>query len=745
MDFRTDVASRAIIGVMGLQNRLNFGHRADPDQGRPDGGMIGMTGRVLDAELAHHHGRAFFTVGLLTESVVFTDHLGLFGECRWRRHRFAPPKCIDLTKDPRIADRTARDRHPVDTGLIDHPQAIIGGEQVATAEDQPLRADVAFDFGQKRPTAGTDIALLDGPAVNRDGGDTERERAIEDPEKVVASFGGIVDPAAHLDRHRAVSRDGIAGPSDDFERHLGLREMKTATAATEHLFHGTAEVDVDDIEPGSGQFDRAGGELFGFTAHQLPTYRAFLRRYFQEMSGLGAIGQLDQKLVQHHLTERVSGAVSTGEYPHRQVAVTTQCGLKKWAGDRHVTDFQRSPPVGDGNAMARFREWVVPPSELRRKPSALGRRTVIVSVAARYFRLIHADTPKYKSGKAMQIQSVPFGQTPDGEPVALFTLTNHRGHSVRLTNYGAVLMDVNVADAAGKIDNVNLSFDSLPPYLDRHPHFGSTIGRFCNRIGHGQFTIDGGSYQVTKNLGKHHLHGGTIGFDHLLWQAEIYNDGDVAGVRFELVSPDAMEGFPGTLKATADYSFSNDDELSMTFSATTDAPTHVNLCNHSYWNLGGAGSGLATDTVLTIEADEVLDVDADLIPTGRINSVDGSGLDFRQATPLAERLDQFAATKGYDHCFVIRGNAGELRLAARAEHPGSGRVMEVWTTQPAMQLYTGNHLPGNALSGGYGAHEAFCLETQHHPDAPNHPHFPSTLLRPGETYSQRTVHRFLTR
>lgn len=359
--------------------------------------------------------------------------------------------------------------------------------------------------------------------------------------------------------------------------------------------------------------------------------------------------------------------------------------------------------------------------------------------------LAHADTPKNNSGTLMQIQSIPFGQTADAQEVSLFTVVNSRGHSIRLTNYGAVLMDVNVSDSAGQIENVNLTFDSLAPYLDRHPHFGSTIGRFSNRIANAQFKIDGKTYQVTKNSGKHHIHGGAVGFDHLVWDAEMYNDGAVAGVRFTLVSPDAMEGYPGTVTVVADYSFSESDELAMTFTATTDAPTHVNLCNHSYWNLGGAGSGSAMDTILSIQADQVLDIDGDMIPTGKINDVAGTGLDFRQPTPLAQRLDQFPTSKGYDHCFVIRGQAGELRLAARAEDPASGRVMEIWTTQPAVQLYTGNHLKGDQRSGGYKAYEAFCLETQHHPDAPNHPHFPSTLLRPGETLVEKTVHRFSTK
>lgn len=342
----------------------------------------------------------------------------------------------------------------------------------------------------------------------------------------------------------------------------------------------------------------------------------------------------------------------------------------------------------------------------------------------------------------MQIQSECWGQLPDGRDVSLFTITNRSGNSIRLTNYGAILADVNIADAQGNVANVNLSFDQLAPYINRHPHYGSTIGRFANRIALGQFTIDGEDYQVTANLGKHHLHGGTVGFNHLLWEAQTHRSDHRASVRFTLVSPAGSEGYPGTVTTIAEYSFSDTNELTIDFTATTDAATHVNLCNHSYWNLAGAGSGQVLDTLLQIEADQVLDVDADLIPTGQLNQVAGSGLDFRTAKPLGQDIDQYDATKGYDHCFVIRGSAGQLRLAARAYEPHSGRVMEVWTTQPAMQLYTGNHLGANELSGGYGQHDAFCLETQHHPDAPNHPHFPSTLLRPGETLRQTTVHRF---
>ncbi len=303
-------------------------------------------------------------------------------------------------------------------------------------------------------------------------------------------------------------------------------------------------------------------------------------------------------------------------------------------------------------------------------------------------------------------------------------------------------MDVNVPDRNGKLANVNLSYPTLAPYLERHPYFGSTVGRFCNRIAAGKFTIDGQAYQVTLNAGKHHLHGGKVGFDHLLWSAETYQQPAAAGVRFTLVNPDGAEGYPGTVTVIADYRFSDADELTMTFSATTDAATHVNLTNHSYWNLGGAGSGTAMNHVVEIQADQSLDVDADLIPTGKLNELTGTALDFRKPTALGERIDQFKATQGYDHCYVVRGAAGTLRPAARIVDLNSGRVMEVLTTQSGMQLYTANHLPGNASSNGYGGHEAFCVETQHYPNAPNIPSFPTTLLRPGQTMQETTVHRF---
>lgn len=342
----------------------------------------------------------------------------------------------------------------------------------------------------------------------------------------------------------------------------------------------------------------------------------------------------------------------------------------------------------------------------------------------------------------MKIETKPFGKTNDGREVTCYTLTNSQGHHVSVMNWGATLLDVMVPDREGKLANVNLSFDKLEPYLEGHPYFGSTVGRFCNRIEEGKFTIDGREYQVTVNAGKHHLHGGKANFSYQYWEAEPVELEDAVGVRFSLVSPDGHEGYPGTVKASVLYSWNDADELRVEFTATTDAPTHVNLTNHSYWNLGGAGSGSAMDHVATIYADQWLDVDESLIPTGQLNQVDGTVLDFRQPTPFGDRVDELTGTKGYDHCYVVRGQAGTLRPAAKVVDPKTGRVLEIETTQPGMQLYTANHLPGNERSNGYGGHEAFCLETQHYPNAPNRPAFPTTLLKPGETLSEVTIHRF---
>lgn len=367
--------------------------------------------------------------------------------------------------------------------------------------------------------------------------------------------------------------------------------------------------------------------------------------------------------------------------------------------------------------------------------------TILILVTV-FHSIVFRPASLFANDQTMSIQSNVFGTTPEGQDVTKYTLTNSHGNSVSVMTWGASLLDVNVPDRDGKRANVNLAFDTLEPYLDGHPYFGSTVGRFCNRIEEGKFTIDSKDYQVATNAGKHHIHGGKTNFTYQNWQGEVVELSDGFGVRFHLTSPDGQEGYPGTVKASVEYRWNDNNELTVDFTATTDAPTHVNLTNHSYWNLGGAGSGSAMDHVAAIEADQSLDVDEDLIPTGRLNDVEGTVLDFRTPTALGDRVGELTATKGYDHCYVVRGQAGKLRPAARVVDPKSGRVLEIETTQPGMQLYTANHLPGNERSNGYGGHEAFCLETQHYPNAPNRDSFPTTLLRPGDTLRETTVHRF---
>ena len=350
----------------------------------------------------------------------------------------------------------------------------------------------------------------------------------------------------------------------------------------------------------------------------------------------------------------------------------------------------------------------------------------------------------------MSITKVPFGKTEDGQDIDLYTCTNANGLVLRLTNYGAIVVAVEVPDRDGKLANVILGFDKLAGYLPRHPYFGATVGRFCNRIAKGKFTLEGHEYTLATNDGENHLHGGEQGFDKQVWKAEEVTETDdrgaqqAVGVKFTRRSPDGEEGYPGNLDVTVVYSLTNDNELKIAFTAITDKPTPVNLTNHNYWNLGGAGSGTILDHELQIEADKYLAVDDGLIPTGEFADVKGTPLDFTTPHKIGERLKQIKSDPvGYDHCYALRSQDGSLALAARVADPTSGRVMEIYTTQPGIQLYSGNFLDGSETAGGFPQYAAFCLETQHYPDSPNQPDFPTTILKPGETFSQTTVHKFL--
>ncbi|MFC1543734.1 aldose epimerase family protein [Gemmatimonadota bacterium] len=340
------------------------------------------------------------------------------------------------------------------------------------------------------------------------------------------------------------------------------------------------------------------------------------------------------------------------------------------------------------------------------------------------------------------IETEPFG-------VNLYTLENANGMRARITNYGATLVSLEVPDASGRTANVVLGFSDLDGYLGDHPYFGATVGRFANRIGEGRFTIEGQTYQLARNNGSNHLHGGINGYHRVVWKAEPFLHDEGEALRLTYHSPDMEEGYPGNLDITLLYILTADG-LKVDFTATTDALTPVNLTHHSYFNLAGAGSGDVLDHEIEIFADHFLPVDDGLIPTGEIRPVDGTALDLRSPRRIGEGImgivgEHFAG--GYDHCLVLSGRAetGVTRLAARVRDPGSGRVLEVWTDQPGLQFYSGNFLDGTivgAEGAPYVKHAAFCLEPQLYPDSPNKPDFPSPYLGPGQTYRHTTVYRF---
>jgi aldose 1-epimerase len=347
------------------------------------------------------------------------------------------------------------------------------------------------------------------------------------------------------------------------------------------------------------------------------------------------------------------------------------------------------------------------------------------------------------------ITRAPFGSAPDGATVELFTMTNAGGMQVQATNYGGIVTSIKVRDRDGALGDVTLGFDSMDDYHKNSPYLGAIIGRYANRIGGARFELDGRTYKLAANNGPNTLHGGVKGFDKVVWAAEPFQRQGEVGVVFTHTSPDGDEGFPGALTLRVTYTLTDRNELAFDFHGTTDKPTVVNLTQHAYFNLAGEGSRDVLDHVLTINADRYTPVDANLIPTGALASVAGTPLDFRTATPIGARINtehpQLKLGKGYDHNFVINRQGSELVLAARVEEPQSGRVMEVHTTEPGVQLYTGNHLDG-ALVGKsgkpYGERHGFCLETQHFPDSPNKPSFPTTTLRPGEEYNSKTVYTF---
>ncbi len=342
------------------------------------------------------------------------------------------------------------------------------------------------------------------------------------------------------------------------------------------------------------------------------------------------------------------------------------------------------------------------------------------------------------------VERMDFGKTPDGTPVELYVLTNGR-ITMKVMTYGGIITELHVPDRQGKTSDVVLGFDTLEAYLARNPHFGAITGRVANRIAKGQFTIDGHEYTLALNNGPNTLHGGLKGFDKKVWKAEDVSGTGGPAVKLTYVSPDGEEGFPGNLSTTVTYTLTPDDAVMIHYSATTDKPTAVNLTNHSYFNLAGHDSGTILDHELLMAADQYTPSDETLIPTGELRSVKGTPLDFTTPMAIGSRFDQIQAKPvGYDDNYVINPQKGSPALAARVRDPKSGRTLEMFTTEPGVQLYTSNFLDGIKGKGGatYRQHQAFCLEAQHFPDAIHHPNFASIVLRPGSTYTQTTIYKF---
>jgi aldose 1-epimerase len=341
----------------------------------------------------------------------------------------------------------------------------------------------------------------------------------------------------------------------------------------------------------------------------------------------------------------------------------------------------------------------------------------------------------------------PFGATADGHPVELFTLTSPTGIEVRTISYGAILVSISTPDRTGRIADIALGFDDLDGYLTRSRYFGALVGRYGNRIAGGRFTLDGRTVALATNSGTNHIHGGVKGFDKVLWRGEPFARDGAMGVTFTYTSPDGEEGYPGTLHTTVTYTLTR-NELVADYTATTDRTTIVNLTQHSYFNLAGEGHDTVDGHELMLNADRFTPVDAAMIPTGELARVDGTPFDFRTPTAIGARIDgdhpQRKLALGYDHNFVLNSVDSGLRLAARVVEPTSGRTLQVDTTEPGVQFYSGNKLAGVAGKAGhsYGPRSGFCLETQHFPDSPNKPDFPSTVLRPGDTYRSKTVFTF---
>jgi len=350
-----------------------------------------------------------------------------------------------------------------------------------------------------------------------------------------------------------------------------------------------------------------------------------------------------------------------------------------------------------------------------------------------------------KGKTTMTLEKKEFGTMPDGRKIDLYILTNTNGMKAKIANYGAILVSLIVPDKNGKPDDITLGYDHLKGYLKETPYFGATVGRYANRIKDGKFTLNGEEYQLAQNDSDNHLHGGTKGFDKRVWDASPFENEDSLGVKFSYLSPDGEEGYPGNLSCTVTYILTEKNELKIEYEAQTDKATPINLTHHSYFNLESQGSGDILDHILYINAERVTPVDSELIPTGEILSVKDTPFDFTSPMAIGESIDRVSG--GYDHNFVLNGEEGTLKLAARVSEPNKGRIMEIYTTEPGIQFYSGNFLDRSITGKSgkiYEKHYGFCLEPQHFPDSPHHPEFPSTILKPGEKYLKSTLFRFST-
>lgn len=379
---------------------------------------------------------------------------------------------------------------------------------------------------------------------------------------------------------------------------------------------------------------------------------------------------------------------------------------------------------------------------------------VLVAVAAAAGMVLCSCSPEHSrmaadhATRQLDIKVKPFGETPDGQQVRLYTLRNVNGLSAEIMTYGAIVVTLKTPDCKGKMDDIVLGYDNLQDYIKNSPYFGAIVGRYGNRIGQGKFTLDGVEYKLAVNNGENHLHGGVKGFDKVVWSDEPVWKADAVGVKLSYLSKDGEEGYPGNLSATVTYLLTNANELRIEYQATTDKATPVNLTHHGYFNLTGAKRDIL-DHVLALNADKFTPVDKGLIPTGELLRVAGTPMDFTRPTAIGAGIgndfEQLKFGGGYDHNWVLNKGGRGMIAAARVYEPATGRVMEIRTTEPGIQFYSGNFLDGTITGKGgtvYKHRWGLCLETQHYPDSPNKPDFPSTILRPGQKYETTTIYRF---